>query len=103
MPFCPRCKSLLLPVEGKPTCRKCGYVEEKTESKVVTIQRDEREILIFDETDRAKLEVMPKIKMECPKCGHLEAFYRTQQTRKADEPETMFLRCAKCDHRWRKY
>lgn len=103
MPFCPNCKSLLLPVEGRLTCKKCGYVQEKAESQVVSQPREEREILVLDEVDRKRLEVMPTMHIECPKCGHTEAYYRTQQTRRADEPETVFLRCAKCDHRWRKY
>lgn len=103
MAFCPRCKSLLFPVDGKPTCRKCGFVQEKSASTIVTAPREQREILVMDDEARKKLEVMPTMRAECPKCGNLEAYYRTQQTRKSDEPETAFLRCTKCDHRWRRY
>lgn len=104
MPFCPNDKSMLLPLGGTLTCRRCGYVlGEPAVSRTITHKATNKEILVLDEADRARLEVMPKIRMDCPNCGHFEAYYRTQQTRKSDEPETMFLRCAKCDYRWRKY
>jgi transcription factor S len=105
MPFCPNDKSILYPVDGKLTCRKCGYVHgAPPESRTLkTHEAQERELLILDEAALERLEVMPKIAADCPNCGNREAWYRTQQTRKSDEPETMFLRCTKCDHRWRKY
>lgn len=103
MPFCPSCKALLFPKDGKLVCNKCGSTSVKSESKSITIAREEREVLVLDDEARKKLEVMPTMRAECPKCGHMEAYFRTQQTRKSDEPETAFLRCAKCDHRWRKY
>jgi transcription factor S len=103
MPFCPNCKSMLFPVGGVLECKKCGYKGGKTESKVVTTAREERDVLVITPEDEAKLEIMPKMRAECPKCGNMEAYYRTQQTRKSDEPETAFLRCTKCGHRWRKY
>lgn len=104
MPFCPNCKSLVVPVAGKLSCKKCGYQGDlPTGGHVVRQAREERDVLVLDDEAKERLEVMPKINFECPKCGHREAYYRTQQTRKSDEPETMFLRCVKCDHRWRKY
>lgn len=103
MPFCPKCKSLLFPVAGQVTCKKCGYVGGKTQSNVMTEAKEARETLVLDDADRKKLEIMPTMRVECPKCGNFEAWFRTQQTRKSDEPETAFLRCTKCDHRWRKY
>lgn len=47
--------------------------------------------------------VMPKTAVPCPKCGHNEAYWYLRQTRKSDEPETTFLTCCKCGHKWRKY
>lgn len=40
---------------------------------------------------------------DCPKCHHQEAFFRQIQIRSADEPMTIFYRCANsaCGHRWR--
>lgn len=101
--FCPNCKSMLFPKAGALECNKCGYKGGKTQSNVLVTAREDRDVLILDEADRAKLEIMPKMRIECPKCGNFEAWFRTQQTRKSDEPETAFLRCTKCDHRWRKY
>ena len=49
------------------------------------------------------LEINPKVRTKCSKCGHGIAFYWTQQTRAADEPETRFFKCAKCNHTWREY
>lgn len=103
MPFCPNDRSLLIPKEGKIQCPKCGYSTDKTESRIVTSAREEHEMLVLDDEARKKLEVMPIMRTECPQCGSMEAYYRTQQTRRSDEPETTFLRCKKCDHRWRKY
>ncbi|PIO07920.1 transcription factor S, partial [Candidatus Pacearchaeota archaeon CG10_big_fil_rev_8_21_14_0_10_35_219] len=31
------------------------------------------------------------------------AYFWTMQTRAADESETKFYRCTKCDHTWREY
>ncbi|MBI0582696.1 MAG: hypothetical protein ISF22_00560 [Methanomassiliicoccus sp.] len=47
--------------------------------------------------------VMPKTATTCPKCGHNEAYWYLRQTRKSDEPETTFLTCCSCSHKWRKY
>lgn len=37
----------------------------------------------------------------CPACGGNEAFFHEVQTRSADEPATLFLRCVACAHQWR--
>lgn len=37
----------------------------------------------------------------CPSCEHGEAFFMEIQTRSADEPASLFFRCAKCAARWR--
>lgn len=37
----------------------------------------------------------------CPGCGGNEAFFHEVQTRSADEPATLFLRCVACAHQWR--
>ena len=38
---------------------------------------------------------------QCPSCGNKEAFFLEIQTRSADEPASLFFRCAACGHRWR--
>lgn len=102
MAFCDKCKTLVFPKAGSYKCAKCGH-EGTVASQKITIAREEREVLMITPEDEAKLEVMPTMRAECVKCGNMEAYYRTQQTRKSDEPETAFLRCTKCGHRWRKY
>jgi transcription factor S len=98
--FCANGHGMLLP--PKFECAKCGYTA-RPESKKIVAEAKTTEVLVITPEDEAKLEVMPKMRAECPKCGHMEAYYRTQQTRKSDEPETAFLRCVACGHRWRKY
>jgi len=43
------------------------------------------------------------IKIDCEKCHNQEGVWWTFQTRSADEPETKFYRCTKCNHTWRDY
>jgi DNA-directed RNA polymerase subunit M len=50
-----------------------------------------------------QLEMHPKVKIICEKCGNNAAYFWTQQTRAADEPETRFFKCTKCKHTWREY
>uniref|UniRef100_A0AC35G870 TFIIS-type domain-containing protein n=1 Tax=Panagrolaimus sp. PS1159 TaxID=55785 RepID=A0AC35G870_9BILA len=39
----------------------------------------------------------------CPKCSHERAYFMQLQTRSADEPMTIFYRCAnpECGNRWK--
>ncbi|KAK6052959.1 transcription factor S-II [Cooperia oncophora] len=39
----------------------------------------------------------------CPKCSNDRAYFMQIQTRSADEPMTIFYRCANadCGHRWK--
>ncbi len=97
--FCPKCKSLMFPIEGSFVCRKCEYSEDiagKKNSSVLEAA-EEKEMLIIEKTE----ETLPKTRIACPKCEHNEAFYHIRQMRAADEPETRIYRCAKCSHTWR--
>ena len=38
---------------------------------------------------------------KCGKCKQRKTTYYTQQTRSADEPETIFIRCANCGNQWK--
>lgn len=81
----------------------CGYVNRNVESAAVTeeVRGDNSELDVMEE--QQDLETLPKTKTECPKCHGKEAYYWTVQTRSADEAETKFLRCVKCQHTWRDY
>ncbi|QQG38454.1 MAG: transcription factor S [Candidatus Woesearchaeota archaeon] len=104
--FCPKCGSILSPKKSrsgkiKMVCT-CGYSsKEKTDVllKEKKILKQQDRISLIDK----KLETDPKTKIECPKCSHQEAYYWTLQTRAADEPETTFYKCVKCNHQWRSY
>ena len=101
--FCPKCGSILRPREraGKKILYcSCGFTKQNddqpTEIKEKTQVARKIEVLEASETN-------PKIKMKCEKCNNPLAYYWTQQTRGADEPETRFFRCTKCNHTWREY
>ena len=98
--FCPSCKSLMLPKNGMFICGKCGQEKSTAGSsqKFVT-QRQDKELAVYEGT----APTLPKTTVECPKCGHNEAFWVLRQTRAADEPETKIYRCVKCTHSWREY
>ncbi len=103
--FCPKCGSLMFPVDGRLRCSSCGTErsvsgKDVTNAKVVrTTKERPAETLVLDEIT----ETLPKTHVECPKCGHYEAFWVMRQTRAADEPTTRIYRCAKCGHTWREY
>jgi len=105
--FCPKCSSLLIRKDSKFACSNptCGYEREKggDERSVSTIDKTQKnksmETLVLDDVTGT----LPKTKIDCPKCGHLEAFWIMRQTRAADEPTTRIYRCAKCGNTWREY
>jgi len=102
--FCPKCGSLLLPKkEGskKILVCSCGYKGSNVgETKIIeTLNKKERDIEVIEK----EVDILPKTKIECEKCGNKEAHYWTIQTRAGDEPETKFLRCTKCKYTWRDY
>ena len=43
------------------------------------------------------------IKIDCEKCHGKEGVWWSFQTRSADEPETRFYKCTKCNYTWRDY
>lgn len=99
--FCEKCKSMIFPKDGKYVCKKCGHEGEITrmKSNVKVNAPAANEIAIVSD-EAVKL---PKTQINCPKCGHPEAYYNIRQTRSADEPSTTFYRCCKCNYSWREY
>ena len=45
----------------------------------------------------------PIVEITCSKCKNKKAYFWTLQTRAADESETKFYKCVKCNHTWRVY
>jgi len=105
MLFCEKCGAILVPKkeERKIVLRcSCGFNASRKEKLIlkekVTLEKKD-EISIIDK----KTEILPKIKEECPKCKHHEAYYWLVQTRAGDEGETRFFKCIKCHNTWRQY
>ncbi|MDI6882413.1 MAG: transcription factor S [Methanothermobacter sp.] len=103
MEFCPKCGAIMFPDKKKFKC-KCGYekkiTKELSDKYKVSEKIESKESVIFTGED---VKTLPTTKTECPKCGNKEAFWWMQQTRRADEAETRFLRCTKCKYTWREY
>ena len=101
--FCPKCGSLLRPMEKKGKkvfgCS-CGYVADKDQKiEVKEKAKNQKRIEVIEK----EVSTKPIVNAKCSKCGHTEAYYWTLQTRAADEPETQFFKCTKCSHQWREY
>lgn len=99
--FCPKCKSLVFPKDGKLVCRKCGAEVDSKGQKAPMIKHksNDKEMAVMGELSGT----LPTDDVECPKCGHNKAYWVLRQTRAADEPETRIFRCVKCGHSWREY
>ena len=106
--FCDKCGSILLPakIAGKTRlkCPRCKFSTSLGKNGKITLkeeikQKKEDQIEVVEK----KIETLPKIKEECPKCHFHEAYYWDVQTRSADEAPTQFFKCTKCMHTWRKY
>ena len=102
--FCPKCGSVLLPKkEGskRTLVCSCGYKSSNLENIKITetVNKKEKDVEVIEKN----INILPKTKAECEKCGHKIAYFWTVQTRAGDEPETKFLKCEKCNHIWRDY
>jgi len=101
--FCEKCGAIIMGKKGESVkCPSCGYENESKSdlklSEKIEI-KNEKEIISSDIGDN----INPITTVECPKCGHMEAYYWTKQTRAGDEPETQFFKCVDCSHQWRDY
>src|SRR5207253_9086088 len=88
--FCPKCSSLMFPVQGKLHCNSCGYErsfsgKDATTAKVARSgQEKPSETLVLDEIT----ETLPTTRVACPKCGHDEACRVRRPTRAAAHATT---------------
>lgn len=81
-------------------CASCG---NKQHGNAVKITEKTASLKKVEAVDKQASEVLPKTDEECPDCGNKEAYFRSEQTRAADEPETLFFTCTKCGKMWREY
>ncbi len=105
MKFCPNCEIRLKRSESKLVCSKCDYVEgESIESKKWQVEENDSDFLVMGESDMNDAKgLVSTIEIDCEKCGNKEGVWWSLQTRSADEPETRFYRCIKCNYTWRDY
>ena len=106
MDFCPKCDSRLKKNnDGLLACPKCKFVKEgaiKEETK--KLEEPNPEFLVMDESDVNHAKGLEStVPIDCEKCHNKEGVSWTFQTRSADEPETKFYRCTKCNYTWRDY
>ena len=106
MDFCPKCESRLKKnSDGSLVCPKCQFVKEgKIKEDTKKSEEVNSEFLVMDESDVNQAKGLETtVKIDCEKCHHTEGVWWTFQTRSADEPETKFYRCTKCNYTWRDY
>jgi transcription factor S len=103
--FCPKCGSILRPKMkgGKKIiyCGSCDYTKDSDGEKIQISEKVDLGKKI--EVVKDSVDMLPKVRTKCGKCENEAAYYWTQQTRSADEPETRFFKCTKCGHTWREY
>ena len=106
MQFCPTCGNILL-LDGSKTystvnrlfCRTCPYQYEVTNviRKRIKLDKEKVDDVIF-QSDASGTAATTDAK--CEQCGHKKAYLKELQTRSADEPATIFYKCAKCGFQW---
>eukprot|EP01102_Stenamoeba_stenopodia_P005814 TRINITY_DN16539_c0_g1_i1.p2 TRINITY_DN16539_c0_g1~~TRINITY_DN16539_c0_g1_i1.p2 ORF type:complete len:110 (-),score=19.47 TRINITY_DN16539_c0_g1_i1:220-549(-) len=104
--FCPNCANLLL-VDAGPSanmrffCLTCPYVFmiRNKISKRLPLKKKQIEPVLGGANAWKNAQ---KTEAVCPKCNNKEAYFLQVQTRSADEPMTIFYRCAneECSFRW---
>jgi DNA-directed RNA polymerase subunit M len=116
MEFCPTCGCLLTPKKLNTdadilivlACPKCGYKKQASakgtslRSGRVIHRKSKPVVTVISEADQ-KIQTMPTIKTQCPKCENNMVFVWQVQTRGGDEASTQFMRCTKCGHTFREY
>ena len=106
MEFCPNCEIRLKKNNsGLQSCSKCNNLKEVINNP--TKEKPEEanpEFLVMDESDLNQAKGLEStIKIDCEKCHNQEGVCWSLQTRSADEPETRFYRCTKCNYTCRDY
>jgi DNA-directed RNA polymerase subunit M len=115
MEFCHKCGSRLTlkktktgkKIKIKLICLKCGYTKKEIKktltSKVLKNKENVQKFVTVITKEEQKLNTLPTLKVECPKCGNKKVYVWQVQTRGGDESSTQFMRCTKCDHTFREY
>jgi DNA-directed RNA polymerase III subunit RPC11 len=80
-------------------CSTCPYICSITKNFTRTI-RPKRKMVDDILGGSAAWENVDKTAAICPKCSHGEAYFLQIQIRSADEPMSIFYKCAKCSFQW---
>lgn len=59
-----------------------------------------KEVVQDVEDEENDISMLPTVEEKCPKCGHNEMAFFTQQMRSADEGATVFYTCLKCKYKF---
>jgi len=113
MEFCPKCGTRLTPTKRKMkgkvavvlSCPKCRYrkpVTTPVPSPKIIEHSPQQQIAVIGREEQ-KLRTLPTVRIECPKCGNMQAYVWQVQTRGTDESSTQFFRCTKCSYTFREY
>jgi DNA-directed RNA polymerase subunit M len=115
MEFCVECGSRLEPKKvnsGKQAmimlvCTKCEYKKQELNKKVKLstkiIEHNPKQFVAVIGKEEQKLNTLPTVRIECPRCESNTANVWQVQTRGSDESSTQFLRCIKCGYTFREY
>ena len=101
MEFCEKCGGLIMLTEKAPKCSRCNH-KPKHKPKLQSSEKIEKKelVTVIKEKDS---NTNPIVEMKCTKCKNHKCYFWTMQTRAADESETKFFKCTKCNHTWRVY
>ena len=83
-------------------CNACPYVQCITERTTVQVALKRKEVDDVLGGEEAWQNARQTSQALCPKCNGKTAYYMELQTRSADEPSTIYYRCAdfSCKTRW---
>ncbi|KAL3872481.1 hypothetical protein ACJMK2_040404 [Sinanodonta woodiana] len=99
--FCPDCGSVLpLPgMEDVVSCKRCSYTIDVKDFDGIeihsSIEFNHPETMMMVKEKKSQI-TGPTADRKCPKCGNEKMVYTTQQTRSADEGQTVFFTCPNC-------
>jgi DNA-directed RNA polymerase subunit M len=109
MDFCPECGTRLHHLSSPQTmfCRKCQQEivlsSRIKPSSVNNVASRLSECVVALSPNESQLNVLPTTRVECPKCSHDRAHYRTLEIwdDDGDTLDIQIYRCAQCKYTWR--
>jgi len=112
MDFCPNCGTRLTPLKKKEgmtvalllSCPKFDYEKRATRPMTTVpkiLEHSPQERIEVIGKGEQKLRTLPKVRIECPKCGNRTAYAWMVQVRMLEESSTQFFRCTKCNYTFR--